>query len=290
MEAIKLNDLLNIDTDSEEFRFGRITLNTSYDGVRHIDSWLKRDNREDKYGPDFSFWAKSSKNNRTYIKKGNELVVVAIQLDKNDKWLLASICRITKINIDCPCEREPVEKYRKWFNRVIFKLSKKAQGYNFRLQTFLDKCEVVEVLENPYGGKQFPGYFNINEKMSDLMNYLQNTSLGEDWKKELKAVKAIYCLNDHKEHKVYIGSAYNDNGCLLKRWNDYFYTLHGGNVELRKLLKKHDNNENYFLENFYFSILEIFPNTVSDEYVLAREHHWMNVFDSRNPKVGYNKN
>ena len=126
--------------------------------------------------------------------------------------------------------------------------------------------------------------------MSDLMNYLQNTNLGEDWKKELKAIKAVYCLNDHKDHKVYIGSAYNNNGCLLKRWNDYFCTLHGGNVELRKLLKEHGNDANYFLDNFYFSILEIFPNTVSNEYVLEREHHWMSVFDSRNPKVGYNKN
>lgn len=290
MDPIKLNDLLNIDTNSEKFKSGRITLNTGYHGVRHIDLWLKRDEREDKYGPDFSFWARSSTNNKTYIKNGNELVVVAIQLDKNDEWLLASICRITKINTDAPCDREPVEKYRKWFNRVIFRLSKNAQGYNFRLQTFLDKCEVIKVLDKPYGGKQFPGYFNINEKMSDLMNYLQNTNLGEDWKNELKAIKAVYCLNDHNEHKVYIGSAYNDNGCLLKRWNDYFHTLHGGNVELKKLLQEHGNDANYFLDNFYFSILEIFSNMVSDEYVLEREHHWMNVFDSRNPKVGYNKN
>lgn len=290
METIKLNDLLNIDINSDDFKTGRITLNTKYNGVKHIDTWLKRDDREDKCGPDFSFWAKSSKNNKTYIKNGNEMVVVAIQLDKNDEWLLASICRITKINFDTPCERVPVEKYRKWFNRVIFKLGKSAQGYNFRLRTFLDRCEVVKVLDKPYGGKQFPGYFNINEKMSDLMNYLQNTNLGEDWKKELKAIKAVYCLNDHKEHKVYIGSAYNDSGCLLKRWEDYFHTLHGGNVELKRLLEKYGNDKNYFLENFYFSILEIFPNTVSDDYVLEREHHWMDVFQSRNSTVGYNKN
>ncbi len=290
METIMLNDLLHIDYDSEDFKFGRITLNTGYEGVRYIDSWLKRNDIEDKYGPDFSFWANSSTNNKRYLKIGNEFVVVAIQLFKNDEWLLASICRITKINIDKPCEREPVEKYRKWFNRVIFKLSKSAQGYNFTLRTFIDRCEVIKVLDKPYGGKPFPGYFNINEKMSDLMNYLQNTNLGEDWKKELKAIKAVYCLNNHKEHKVYIGSAYNNNGCLLKRWEDYFHSLHGGNVELKKLHEEHGENVDYFLNNFYFSILEIFPNTVSDEYVLEREHHWMSVFDSRNPKVGYNRN
>ena len=98
MEKIKLNDLLNIDVDSEEFKSARITLNMEFNGKRHIDSWLKRDEREDKYGPDFSFWAKNPTNKKTYIKNGNELVVVAIQLDHSDEWLLASICQITKIN------------------------------------------------------------------------------------------------------------------------------------------------------------------------------------------------
>lgn len=73
--------------------------------------------------------------------------------------------------------------------------------------------------------------------MRRLKTYILKTSLGEDWKANLRAVKAIYCLNNHDEHKVYIGSAYNNNGCLLKRWEDYFENFHGSNVKLEKLYK-----------------------------------------------------
>ena len=289
MEPIKLNDLLNISEDSNDFWNGRITLNTSYGSVKYLDTWLQRNELEEKFGPHFSFWAKNSTGSKQHLHE-NDLVLVAIQMYSRDTWLLASICRVTKVHYDKPCERVVEEKYRKWFNRVIFKLSKNAQGYNFKLSTFLDRCDVIEILPKPYSGIPFPGYFNLNEKMRTLMHYIDDTNLGEDWKNALKAVKAVYCLNNHDENKVYIGSAYNDNGCLLKRWKDYFDSLHGCNVELKSLFEKHKDDKDYFLDNFYFSILEILPTSVSDDEVIKREHHWMDVFNSRNPKCGYNKN
>ena len=97
-------------------------------------------------------------------------------------------------------------------------------------------------------------------------------------------------MNNHDEHKVYIGSAYNNNGCLLKRWEDYFENFHGSNVELEKLYKDKNKDENYFLDNFYYSILEVLPNTISNNYVQEREEHWMDVFNSHDPKSGYNRN
>ena len=53
MEPIKLNDLLNICEDSNDFWNGRITLNTSYDGVKHLDTWLQMKESERESGPDF---------------------------------------------------------------------------------------------------------------------------------------------------------------------------------------------------------------------------------------------
>ena len=38
--------------------------------AKYEEELKARDDREDKCGPDFSFWAKSSKNNKTYIKEG----------------------------------------------------------------------------------------------------------------------------------------------------------------------------------------------------------------------------
>ena len=133
---------------------------------------MNRKDYENQIGPDFSFWAKNTTGSKAHLHE-NDLVIVAVQMYSRDTWLLASICRVTKIAFDKPCERIVEEKYRKWFNRVIFKLSKSAQGYNFKLSTFLDRCEVIEVLDKPFGGKPFPGYYNLNEKMRDLMNYIQ---------------------------------------------------------------------------------------------------------------------
>ncbi|MFU2363395.1 MAG: hypothetical protein ACM67R_06255 [Clostridiales bacterium] len=210
-------------------------------------------------------------------------------MEQVDKWLLVSISRVTNIYFDKPCERVVEEKYRKWFNLVIFSVVR-GQGYNFKLSTYLDRCYVIEILPKPYSGEKFPGYMNLNEKMRRLKTYILKTSLGEDWKANLRAVKAIYCLNNHDEHKVYIGSAYNNNGCLLKRWEDYFENFHGSNVELEKLYKDKNKDENYFLDNFYYSILEVLPNTISNNYVQEREEHWMDVFNSHDPKSGYNRN
>lgn len=284
MYLIKLNDLLQIDTNGDDYWHGRITLNTN-----HLEEWLNRKDYENQIGPDFSFRAKNTTGSKTHLHE-NDLVIVAVQMYSRDTRLLASICRVTKVYFDKPSERVVEEKYRKRFNRVIFKLSKNAQGYNFKLSTFLDRCTVIEILPKPYSGKPFPGYFNLNEKMRTLMHYLDDTNLGEDWKNALRAVKAVYCLNNHDENKVYIGSAYNDNGCLLRRWQNYFSSLHGGNVELKALFEKHKDDKDYFLDNFYFSILEILPTSVSDGEVLKREHYWMGVFNSRNPKCGYNRN
>ena len=78
-----------------------------------------------------------------------------------DKWLLVSISRVTKIYFDKSCERVVEEKYRKWFNRVILSVVR-GQGYNFKLSTYLDRCNVIEILPKSYSGEKFPGYINLN--------------------------------------------------------------------------------------------------------------------------------
>lgn len=130
---IYLNDLLNIDPETEDYKKGRMTFSTHL-----LDSWITRREEETEIGPDFSFWAMSSQGKRHYLR-GGELVISLVQMEKNDTWLLASICRVKKINLDGPCEREPIQEYRKFFGRVIVKLHKLGQGYNFLLSTYLKK-------------------------------------------------------------------------------------------------------------------------------------------------------
>lgn len=280
-EKILLNDLLRIDENSEDYKNGKIALCTGWHGKDSpIKLWLERDDRQNKFGMDYCFNAKSEKQTRFW--EGNIIICSALLPSRN--FLLTSICRVTKTGN--PSEREPIEEYRKYFGRVVFKCDNKSQRYQYHLSTMLDRCIVVEILENEYGGEPWCGYDNLCVNMGTLMDYLTKKSMGKEWRRALSDVKAVYCLNNHDEGKVYIGSAYNDNGCLLKRWEDYFKTIDGGDKDLIELRKEHDDK--YFLDNFYFSILEVFDKKTNDNTIIKREYHWMKVFNSTNKKCGYN--
>jgi hypothetical protein len=68
------------------------------------------------------------------------------------------------------------------------------------------------------------------------------------------------------------GAAYAKNG-------------HGGNKEIRALLKKSGAD---YAENFQFSILEVTDLNANENHVIGREAHWKNVLKSRG--FGYNQN
>ena len=81
-----------------------------------------------------------------------------------------------------------------------------------------------------------------------------------------------------------MGSAYGDE-CIWQRWANYSNTGHGGNAELRELLR--NNGENYKY-NFKYSILEVCNMNLGNEYIIERETYWKEVLLSR--KFGLNKN
>ena len=76
-------------------------------------------------------------------------------------------------------------------------------------------------------------------------------------------------------------------GCgIWNRWKDYVADGHGGNKELKKIVK--DKGFEYIQNNFHYTLLEQILNTASNEYVISRENYWKEVLLSR--KFGYNSN
>lgn len=73
---------------------------------------------------------------------------------------------------------------------------------------------------------------------------------------------------------------------LLQRWSDYAANGHGGNEELKALVR--DKGFNYIKENFQYSILENYNAQMDDGYIKDRETWWKETLQSR--KFGYNKN
>ncbi len=144
---------------------------------------------------------------------------------------------------------------------------------------------VAEVLREPFSGRAFSGYENINLSFSELEVLVRNDR--PDWKTALEHVKGVYLITDtsSRTHRHYVGSAYGDDG-IWSRWRSYVDTVHGGNAELRQLAA--EKGLAHCRGNFRFALLEYLPAYALDETVLARETHWKRVLLSR--EFGLNQN
>lgn len=149
--------------------------------------------------------------------------------------------------------------------------------------TFLQNSRIKELYSTRYRGEVFKSVNSINHNYSSLEVIFKNEL--SDWKTALSSVKGIYLLTDMKEGKHYVGSAYGEGG-IWGRWSNYIYGYTGGNKELVELKDKF--TEEYFKENFKFSILETVGSIVTKEEILRLEALWKEKLLTRTH--GYNSN
>lgn len=123
--------------------------------------------------------------------------------------------------------------------------------------------EIVE-LKPKNSLDEFTSYDSVELNFSELEMIAKNKESNPTWINALSSVNGIYLIRDKSSNKLYVGSAYGKNG-IFGRWTSYARTGHGGN-KLLKPLKA---------QNFVFTILEIFPFTLSSKEVIARERLWI---------------
>ena len=147
-----------------------------------------------------------------------------------------------------------------------------------------DGLAVQEILREPYSGRQFPGYDDIDLSLEGLETLVKNDR--PDWKVALENVKGIYLISDTKTGKRYVGSAYGDQR-IWSRWAAYVVSGHGGNVELRALV----NNPtlDYCRSHFRFALLEHRSSRTPDDTILGREAFWKRILLTRGEQ-GLNRN
>ena len=182
-------------------------------------------------------------------------------------------------------EIQEIEEYAKWEGRLVcsFHRYRGMRGRAFYLENYLDQFTVHQLLPERYDGESFCGYEAINHRFSELQPLLHAEKA--DWKASLIAVKGVYLIIDCSNGKSYVGSAYGGHG-IWSRLNCYINTGHGWNDDLVRTIKREGHD--YALQNFKFSILEVFTTNTPDDVILNRESHWKNVMLSR--QFGYNKN
>jgi hypothetical protein len=159
-----------------------------------------------------------------------------------------------------------------------------ARAVRVNMEEHYESFEIVEVLREPYAGRSFPGYEDIDISFEEIETLVRNGRL--DWKTALESVKGVYLITDTKTGKRYVGSAYGENG-VWSRWSSYIETGHGGNVELRALVNK--ASVDYCRCYFRFALLEHRPFRAPDDVIIAREGFWKQLLLTRGDQ-GLNRN
>ena len=141
---------------------------------------------------------------------------------------------------------------------------------------------VAEIRPDKLRVAEFPGYSwaMLTKQHLDIV-VRQHI---ESWRVALSNVAGVYVIADRHTGNLYVGSANSGEG-IWSRWCDYSATGHGGNRELRELLRKEGDT---YAENFQFGILEIADTHASTQDVLDRESYWKGLLLTR--EHGYNAN
>jgi hypothetical protein len=198
-------------------------------------------------------------------------------------WLFGGIFRVLKRHAD-HYEVELTEIGAGFIGRLKLRSPYNSRAVRVNMEGQYENFEVVEILPEPYTGRPFPGYEDIDLSFEEIETLVRNSRL--DWKAALESVKGIYLITDTNTGKRYVGSAYGEAG-IWSRWCAYAETGHGGNVELRALVNTPDLN--YCRANFRFALLEHRPFRAADEIIIARENFWKRLLLTRG-KQGLNRN
>lgn len=275
-EIIKLNDLLNL--SNEELKTVKVRFNQSNGIENPMDLYLKN---PEIVNNQWFLWRTKSK-----LFKVGEIAICLLKLS-SDTWLLTTIKKITEDLDVCDSinyKAEELEKYKKFYGRVILKYHKTVQTQVMYLGTVKDELEVLEILPTIFDGDEFAGYDKVSLSYSQLEAIIKLKK--QTWIGALENQKAVYLQTDKVTGKLYVGSATSDQGMLLSRWKNYIENGHGGNVGLKELVR--EKGFDYIKKNFQYTIIENFNAKVDDHYVLERESYWKEVLRSR--EFGYNKN
>ena len=182
-----------------------------------------------------------------------------------------------------------MDDYKEYRKRLIVKL-KKTIGrdlYNRLYKNIQDTLEpeVYEIAPNTKLG-HFPGYQNVTLSHPQMQQIILRNE--PSWKQALMNVKGVYVITDLSNGKLYIGSASGNTDGIWQRWSDYanIENLTGGNKLLNEI--KLDKGKDYIINNFQYSILEIFDTKTKADTIINRENYWKNVFCTRKYGMNYN--
>lgn len=205
-----------------------------------------------------------------------EFVVTLIQMQKPEHWLFAGVysTRVFKLNgsgfvyqLEERAACSPMQ------GRLIVSFKRAGRQSYLRAEGWTDQMLIKEVRAERLSVPDFPGFkvLNISRQMLGLVVRENH----ETWRGALSNVAGVYLISDTDTGKFYVGSATGAGG-LWQRWCEYAANGHGGNRDLKALMKEKGSRA-----NLQYSVLEIADTHTSEKEILARESHWKEVLLTR---------
>ena len=258
---------------------------------------IGRDNRKEPYNifliDDFKDWQER----QTGKNWSREYILSLIYYEK-DIWMFGGIYKVLPV-VPVPIqnndgwtgwkyETELTDKATEYIGRAFFRFKKEFRASYPTLELDpkngdpIAEMPLSHILDKRVALTDFLGFDSVNIDYKTLKYIVSDNILY--WKSALSNIKGIYLIVDTHTGKQYVGSAYGDD-CIWQRWSNYAKDGHGGNVELKELLKTNGADYKY---NFKFSILEVCNMNLGNEYIISRESHWKEVLLTR--QFGLNSN
>jgi hypothetical protein len=205
------------------------------------------------------------------------------------RWLFAGIYEVLgvapeecKTTICYRYSTREIEGLDHLTGRAIVEFNKTFRASYLRGKKYVDQLRVVAIREQRMTIGDFPGFNGILLSHAMLGTIVRESN--PSWRAALSNVAGVYLIIDISTGKQYVGSAYGGDG-IWQRWTEYAKSGHGGNAELRALLKQEGAEHAQY---FQFTLLEVCDINSSDEQIIGRETHWKKVLMSR--EFGLNKN
>lgn len=185
---------------------------------------------------------------------------------------------------------ELLDSFSEYSKRLIIKLGQPVgrdlylRRYD-RIQDSKLNPEVYELAPDTKLGT-FPGYQNVRLRHTEMQRIIANEE--PSWKDALSSVKGVYVITDLSDGRQYVGSASGEANGLWQRWSGYAHLMNltGGNKELNRM--REELGDAHIVENFQYSILEIFDPKTKAETILQRESFWKLALDSRRHGMNLN--
>jgi len=241
----------------------------------------------DKGEPLRQLWAGTFKSWQEWQNKKNfeRDFILSLIYYRRDEWMFGGIYKrkdVQRVEDHFEYDTELLDFRKDLIGRLVIHFHRPGRQSYLKLEKWVDKLKVVEILRKPYSVKEFPGYENVLIDFDLLKIIIEREE--PKWKTALSSVKGVYIITDRSNGKIYVGSAYGEDS-FWSRWSLYAKNGHGGNKELKKII---DEKGREYASNFQFSILEVRAPTTDKDEIQKRESHWKNVLKSR--EFGYNEN